>query len=88
MAETKDYEKTATPTPHKTTHQDGGSDEISVEGLAGDLADPQESTWTRVSGKPTTFPPEVHHTTHESGGSDIVSVDTSEAMIWALVFGG
>jgi len=28
--------------PHKTSHQDGGSDEISVEGLAGDLFATQE----------------------------------------------
>jgi len=29
------------PKPHKTTHQDGGTDEISVQGLLGLLADPQ-----------------------------------------------
>ena len=74
MAETEDYSKSATPTAHKTSHQDGGSDEISVEGLAGDLADPQESTWARVSGKPTTFAPEAHKTSHQDGGSDEISV--------------
>lgn len=31
----------ATPTAHKTTHQDGGTDEISVAGLSGVLADAQ-----------------------------------------------
>jgi len=30
-----------TPTPHATSHQNGGSDEISVAGLSGVLADPQ-----------------------------------------------
>lgn len=30
-----------TPTAHKTSHQDGGSDELSVTGLSGVLADPQ-----------------------------------------------
>lgn len=30
-----------TPTAHATTHQDGGADELSVEGLSGSLADPQ-----------------------------------------------
>jgi len=29
------------PAAHKTTHQDGGSDEISAQGLSGVLADPQ-----------------------------------------------
>lgn len=35
MSETEDYDKSATPTAHKTSHQDGGSDEISLTGLAG-----------------------------------------------------
>jgi Major tropism determinant N-terminal domain len=30
-----------TPTAHKTSHQGGGADEISVAGLSGELADPQ-----------------------------------------------
>ncbi len=38
MSETKDYDKSSTPTAHKTTHQHGGSDEISVAGLCGLLA--------------------------------------------------
>lgn len=38
MSETEDYDKSATPTAHKTTHQDGGSDEISVAGLDGEPA--------------------------------------------------
>ena len=41
MAETEDYEKGGAPLAHKTQHQDGGTDEISVEGLSGRLADPQ-----------------------------------------------
>jgi len=38
VSETEDYDKSATPTAHKTTHQDGGSDEISVAGLDGEPA--------------------------------------------------
>jgi hypothetical protein len=30
-----------TPTAHKTSHENGGADEISVAGLSGELADPQ-----------------------------------------------
>ena len=41
MGETEDYDKSATPTAHKTSHQDGGSDEISVEALSGRLSDSQ-----------------------------------------------
>ncbi len=41
MTETEDYDKTATPTPHKATHQNGGADEIVVTGLSGLLADAQ-----------------------------------------------
>jgi hypothetical protein len=43
-------------TAHKTSHQDGGSDEISVTGLSGLLADGQT--------------PLAHKTSHQSGGSD------------------
>lgn len=41
-------ESTATrnPTAHKTSHQNGGADEISVAGLSGQLADAQKSTRT------------------------------------------
>jgi hypothetical protein len=44
------------PETHSTTHENGGSDEISVAGLSGDLADAQD--------------PKTHSTTHESGGAD------------------
>lgn len=74
MVETPDYDKSSTPTTHKTTHQDGGSDEISVGGLSGELADEQLSSWTKLSGKPTTFTPETHHTRHEPGGDDAISL--------------
>jgi len=60
MGETEDYDKTATPTAHKTTHQDGGSDEISVQGLSGTLADPQT--------------PDLHGSSHQNGGEDEISV--------------
>jgi hypothetical protein len=41
---------------HNTTHQHGGSDEINVTGLSGELADPQT--------------PKAHKASHTSGGSD------------------
>lgn len=41
LTETEDYDKSAVPTAHKTSHQDTGSDEISVAGLSGELADNQ-----------------------------------------------
>jgi len=74
MSETEDYNKSATPTAHASTHEDGGSDEISVDGLAGELVNDQPSTWTMVSGKPTTFAPAAHKTSHQDTGADEISV--------------
>lgn len=45
---------------HKATHEDGGSDEINVAGLLGELADPQ--------------PPKAHKTSHQDGGGDEISI--------------
>jgi hypothetical protein len=70
-----DKPSTFAPEAHKTSHQDGGSDEISVEGLAGELTAEQKSAWTKVSGKPSTFAPEAHKTSHQDGGSDEISVE-------------
>jgi hypothetical protein len=50
------------PTPHSSTHENGGADEISVSGLSGVLADPQT--------------PALHSSTHASGGTDPVNHDT------------
>ena len=61
MGETEDYDKSATPTSHKTSHQDGGSDEISVLGLSGLLGDAQT--------------PLAHKTSHQDGGADEISVE-------------
>lgn len=44
---------------HKTQHQNGGTDELSVAGLSGELADNQ--------------PPKGHHATHAFGESDALS---------------
>lgn len=74
MSETEDYDKSATPLAHKTSHENGGSDEISVAGLSGTLADDQPTTWTAVSGKPSTFAPSAHKASHEVLGSDVISV--------------
>jgi len=48
------------PATHKTSHQDGGSDEVSVAGLSGLLADGQT--------------PLAHKTSHQDGGADEMSV--------------
>lgn len=48
------------PAAHKTSHENGGTDEISVAGLSGTLADPQTPT--------------SHKTSHENGGADEISV--------------
>jgi hypothetical protein len=61
MGETEDYDKSATPTAHKTSHQDGGSDEISVTGLSGLLGDAQT--------------PLAHKTSHQDTGADEISVE-------------
>lgn len=45
---------------HKTSHENGGTDEISVAGLSGALADPQV--------------PVAHVSRHESGGDDEIDV--------------
>ena len=45
---------------HSARHENGGADEISVEGLSGSLADAQEPT--------------AHSTEHESDGSDEINV--------------
>jgi len=47
------------PAAHKTTHENGGADEITVAGLSGLLADGQT--------------PLAHKTTHEAGGSDVIT---------------
>lgn len=49
------------PSAHATTHQDGGSDEISVTGLSGLLADGQT--------------PLAHAATHKSAGADPIRID-------------
>jgi len=52
------------PKLHAASHENGGSDEIDVSGLSGELADPQ--------------PPKAHASSHESGGSDELSLDASQ----------
>lgn len=49
-----------TPVAHKTSHQDGGADELSVTGLSGLLGDAQT--------------PLAHKTSHQNGGADQISV--------------
>jgi len=49
------------PTTHSLTHENGGTDEINVAGLSGDLADPQD--------------PKAHASTHSDGGADEITVE-------------
>jgi hypothetical protein len=79
---------------HAITHQDGGSDEISCEGLEGILHLEQKSSWVKVSGKPTTFTPSAHKASHQDGGGDELSVAGLSGVLadeqpssWALVTG-
>ena len=72
-----------TPGAHKTQHENGGSDEISVSGLSGVLADPQPpiigaTSTTAVAGDDTRLTnartPTAHAASHENGGADEISV--------------
>lgn len=56
-----------TPTAHKTSHQDGGADEISVNGLSGTLADPQTAA--------------AHAASHKNGGAASAGGDGTQGMI-------
>ncbi len=49
------------PNAHASSHQNGGSDELSVAGLSGELADNQ--------------PPKTHASSHSDGGADEMSVE-------------
>jgi hypothetical protein len=58
---------TAAPPPppppvvaHASQHEDGGSDELNLDGLPGTLAEPQ--------------PPANHNMNHQAGGSDVLNV--------------
>lgn len=71
-----------TPTAHKTSHQDGGTDEINVGALSGVLADPQHpiigSGGTEaVAGNDARLTdsrtPLAHKASHQNGGSDEVA---------------
>lgn len=64
----------STPPLHKARHQKDGADEISLTGLAGLTVTEQPSSWTQVSGKPSTFTPAIHKTDHEDGGGDEISI--------------
>jgi len=59
---------------HAAVHQDGGVDEISINGLSGEAADEQKSTWAKVSGKPATFTPSAHAADHQAAGADEISI--------------
>jgi hypothetical protein len=60
MADTEDYSEGGALTAHHTSHENGGSDEVTVQGLSGLLADGQT--------------PLAHKTSHQDGGADEISV--------------
>jgi hypothetical protein len=51
----------ALPYAHASTHANGGTDEINVAGLSGELADPQ--------------PPKTHAASHTAGNTDPIQLD-------------
>jgi len=75
------------PTAHKTSHQDGGTDELSVTGLSGVLADPQPpiigagaaqavaGNDARLTDSRTPSSTLAHATSHKSGGTDAIKLD-------------
>ncbi len=72
-----------TPIAHATSHENGGSDEISVAGLSGQLADPQPpiigaTGSTAVAGNDSRLTdsrnPLAHKTSHQDSGSDEIDV--------------
>ena len=66
---------------HSSSHENGGTDEINVEGLSGLLADPQTpAAHTHTHASTTGQTPNDHHSEdhaarHSSGGDDQVSVE-------------
>jgi len=74
----------APPAPHAATHENGGADEINVNGLSGQLADYQKTTWSLVYNKPSSFNPSAHGSRHEVGGSDEVKPGKySASILWS-----
>jgi hypothetical protein len=79
---------------HKTAHENGGADEINVDGLAGELADPQppiigtgadEAVAGNDSRLTDTRDPNDHAANHVSGGGDaFLSTDLLEAIVKRL----
>jgi len=74
MDETQDYQRSGAAAIHATTHQLGGSDQITVQGLSGVLAENQPSSWALITGKPSTFTPAAHASSHQNEGADEISV--------------
>ena len=80
MGETEDYDKSATPTAHHTTHESGGSDEISGVPPAAHKTSHQDGGADEISVQGlaglliTAQTPAVHKTSHQDGGADEISV--------------
>lgn len=56
MNESEDYKRPVVPDAHSASHEDGGTDEVNVGDLSGELADNQ--------------PPKDHASDHKAAGSD------------------
>lgn len=58
---------TLTPGPHASTHQNGGTDEVSVGGLSGLLADKQDAGWLQSKAISTNAPAHNDVLTYHTG---------------------
>jgi len=67
---------------HKTSHEDGGADEISVEGLSGTLADVQDAGWLQGVEVDDSSPSDNQILRFDDGNSKI----TWETPPWATAF--
>jgi hypothetical protein len=62
------------PDSHNTSHESGGSDELDVTGLSGDLADPQDPATHAKTHAPGGGDQFLHASQHEDNGADELDV--------------
>lgn len=73
------------PAAHKTTHQNGGADEINVAGLSGELADNQKSTFLKLSDTPVSFAGQAAKVASVNGAEDAIEFTSPLTTIWQKV---
>lgn len=76
--------KKPTPAAHKTSHQKGGSDEIDVTGLSGELADNQKSTFLKLSDTPVSYAGKSQYFPRVNTGE--TALELIEAYPWYKVY--